>query len=442
MAFSLMFLGAASGQIYDYWMTTLGGSGAEEGNSVVADSGGNSYTFGFTAASGAGSTDFLLVKNDPNGKILWERTLGGSSDEQGYSVAIDSSDNLYVIGRTNSAGAGSFDFLFAKYNSSGVIQWQRTLGSSGLEIGHAITVDTSNNVYVTGYTSSSGAGSYDLVLAKYNSSGTIQWQRTLGGSLVEEGRALTTDSSGNVYVLGHTSSVGGGNYDMFLVKYDSSGTVQWQRVIGEDGFDSPGGVVTDSSGNVYLVGYSPDAGVAGSENLFLAKYDSSGTVQWFRQLGGTGTDRGSQISIRGSFLYVIGWTDSTGSGNFDYLMAKYNFNGSIQWQRSLGGSGSDRGQSIATDSSGNVFAFGHSQSAGAGNYDMLLMKVPDDGSLTGTYVLDGANMVYAASSLTVSADAITHGTASLTSATPSMTTATPTLTDASASLTKHLAGIG
>ena len=125
----------------------------------------------------------------------WIAALGGTFNDFGNGIAVDSSGNVYVTGKTESAGAGNTDLFIAKYDSSGTIQWQRTLGGTNGDEGYGVTVDSSGNVYVVGFTFSAGSGLQDWLIAKYNASGTIQWQRTLGGTSDEFGRAIAVDSS-------------------------------------------------------------------------------------------------------------------------------------------------------------------------------------------------------------------------------------------------------
>jgi len=438
MSFTLLGIlnAQAAGVAISYWLASLGGATDEKGRSVAIDASDNSYSFGDATSAGAGGPENFLAKRDSAGTIQWQRTLGGTGSDFARSVKVDSSGNVYVVGWTDSIGAGSSDFLLAKYNSSGTIQWQRILGGATFDRGHSVAIDSSDNLYVVGFTDSSGAGDFDFLLAKYNSSGTIQWQRTLGGTGDDRGNSVAIDSSDNVYVLGQNTSTGAGNDDFLLAKYNSSGTIQWQRVLGGSGNDRGQSVAIDSSDNVYVVGFefSTNAG-----NLLLAKYNSSGTIQWQKILGAN-DDRGQSVAIDSSDnVYVVGKTDSYPDLNF--LIAKYNSSGTIQWQRVLGGSNVEIGNSVAIDSSDTLYVLGYTESTGAGGDDFLMAKLPNDGSLTGTYVLDGVDMVYAASSLTAATSTLTAATSSLTDSSSSLTAATSTLTDASASLTSHFVEI-
>ena len=414
-----------------YWIATLGGSGEDQGYDIAVDSGGNVYITGLTDSQGAGSYDMMVAKYDTSGTIQWQRRLGGAGSDVGRGIAVDSSGNVYVGGYTASQGAGSFDFLITKYDTSGTIQWQRSLGGGSTDYGYGIAVDSSGNVYVAGQTASQGAGSNDFLITKYNTSGTIQWQRSLGGAGSEIGYGIAVDSSGNVYITGLTASQGAGSVDVLIAKYDTSGTIQWQRSLGGTSSEEGNGIAVDSSGNVYITGYTNSQG-AGDRDVLITKYNTSGTIQWQRSLGGASFDVGVSIAVDiGGNVYVTGYEGSQSAGLGDVLIAKYNTSGTIQWQRSLGGSSNDRGYGIAVDGSGNVYVTGYTSSQGAGSLDILIAKLPANGGLTGTY----GSLTYAATTLTSATTTLTSATSTLTSATTTLTSATSTLTGATTTLT-------
>ena len=169
--------------------------------------------------------------------------LGTSENQYGYGITVDSSDNIYVTGETygqldGQSNAGYSDIFLVKYNSSGAKQWTNLLGTVSTEAGYGVAADSSNNLYVTGYVgrgldgnTNSGNG-YDIFLIKYNSSGTKQWTKQLGVDNDDNGRAITIDTSDNIFITGGTSgrldNAEGysGSTDIFLVKYNSSGTIQ------------------------------------------------------------------------------------------------------------------------------------------------------------------------------------------------------------------------
>ena len=395
------------------WIATLGGTGNEYGQGVAYDSSGNVYIAAYTNSAGAGGNELLIAKYNSSGTIQWQRTLGTGTayrnDDVGRMIAVDSSGNVYVNGTTNFTG-GYDSMMIAKYNSSGTLQWQKTFGDSNTaEKGNGITVDSSGNVFVCGETTKNMT-SIGALVAKLNSSGTLQWQMTLDSSQTQTFYDVVVDSSDNVYAGGYGTISG---YQYYLVaKYNNSGTLQWQRIIGGSSTSDFGRTMTiDSSDNVYVGGVSTGGGV-GVYDSYLVKYNSSGTYQWQKSLGTSG----QQISIWATAsdssdnVYVAGGYSSS------YFFAKYNSSGTVQWQRSFGGSGSDVSYGISADGNGNVYVVGSTSSSGAGSNDILLITVPSDGSGTGTY----GSFTYAASSHT-------ENTPSHTSSDPSYTSASGTL---------------
>ncbi len=165
----------------------------------------------------------------------------------------------------------------------------KQLGTSSGDSGNSVTTDSSGNIYVTGYTGgdldgNTNSGNDDIFLVKYNSSGTKQWTKQLGTSSYDFGRGVTTDSSGNIYLTGDTvgeldGNTNSGQRDILLVKYNSSGTKQWTKQLGTSSDDFGYSVTTDLSGNIYVTGLT-EGGLDGNTNLgeediFLIKYNSS-----------------------------------------------------------------------------------------------------------------------------------------------------------------------
>lgn len=408
------------------FIATLGGSGTDAGLGIALDSSGNIYATGQTNSTGAGSVDLIITKYSNKGVIQWQRTLGGTNAEYGRGIAVDTSGNAYVVGYNLTTGNNIF---LAKYDTNGGIQWQLNLATSGRnQQGNGIAVDTSGNVYLVATASIVGEGD-NFLIAKYNSSGTLQWQRRLGGASTENGNGIAVDASANVYVTGPTNSAGAGSYDFFIAKYNTSGTIQWQRTLGDYSLDLAYGIAVDPSGNTYVTG---STNISGSTAVLTAKYDTSGTLQWQKTLTGFSVEAGYGIAVNSSGdCYLVGSTSSTGAGLEDILIAKYDTNGSLYWQRYLGGASNDRGQGIVVDTSGNFYIVGNTQSAGAGGADILIAKLPGDGSLTGTY----GSFTYGVGGLTPATPTFTSSTVSLTSATSSLTSSTTSYTDASSSLT-------
>lgn len=432
---------SAGGAGGPYWISALGSSGDDTRPEEIAlDSLLNSYAIGITSPSGSLNRGFLLVKRDLTGAIQWQRKLSGVLDDQGKGIAIDSSDNVLVVGHT-STNANVIDAQIAKYNSAGTLQWQKRIGGSSIDNAYGVSTDASDNLYIIGEQASSGAGSYDCMILKYNSSGTLQWQKSLGGTGQEDFKSVKVDSSGNSYALGTTNSAGAGGRDIILAKYDSSGTIQWQRFLGGSGSDVGYSVALDSSDNVYLTGYTNSTG-AGNYDALLAKFDSSGTLQWQKTLGSDQQEFSYAAAIdSNNNFFILAASNVAGAGYYDLEIAKFDSAGILQWQRSFSVGAQQSARSIAVDSVDDIYILGQEQNITASDYGNLTAKLPNNGSLTGTYVLNGVSIVYSASSLTVGTGTLTSSTGSLTNATSSLTSSTSTLTSATATQTSFLVEI-
>ena len=331
MLIPLGFLAASGAGGAAYYLQMLA-SQVEFSENITVDANDDFYVVGRSQYLSAGSYDLLLVKFNAAGIIQWQRVLGGASIEYGTGVTIDSSGYIVVVGYTGSTGAGGDDVLIAKYDSSGTIQWQRTLGHTGLDEGRSIATDSSDNIYLVGFTAAPGGGLFDILVAKYNSVGSLLWQKLLGLGDYEFGEGITVNSIGEIFVVGQSGSVGAGGRDAILVKYNSSGVVQWQRALGGSSNELNNEVTTDTSGNIYVTGSTASAGTV-SNALLIAKYNSSGTLQWQRILGGAVNNPGYSIALDVSNnVYVVG--DHTNT-NPQSLIAKYDSSGTIQWQRRI-----------------------------------------------------------------------------------------------------------
>ncbi|MBP8695902.1 MAG: SBBP repeat-containing protein [Syntrophobacterales bacterium] len=403
----------------------IGTASTDRGHGIAVDSGGNIYVAGYTAGhldgevnANPGTNDIFLTKYDASGARQWTRLSGtAGEDEAGWSaVAVDASGNVYVTGWTagdldGETNAGGSDIFLMKYNSSGAKQWTRLLGTTAEDAGWGVAVDGSGNIYVSGTTRGNldgethSGGTYDTFLAKYNSSGTRQWTRLLGNGTETYAYTVAVDGSGNALVAGHTrgtfdSESNAGMTDIYVAKYNSSGTRQWVRMLGSARFDYCYGVATDSSGNVYVGGsaYGDFDGYANndatwmSEDIFVAKFNSSGTKQWSVFHGGAGNDVASGLAVDSSGnAYVFGNTDAaldgfTPAGSHDLILIKYDTSGTRQWTRMLGTTAGDCARSVAVDTSGNTYMTGDTSgnldgATNSGGTDGFIVKYDTNGNL-------------------------------------------------------------
>ncbi len=328
-----------------------------------------------------------ILASPPSAKaqsdFLFDRTWGGSGDDVANAVTTNSSGSIFIVGSTHSFGTGTpgaTNVFVLNYNVAGDLGFQKTWGgSNGSDVASGVATDVAGNVYVTGYTESFGAGLTDVILLKFSSTGALLWQKTWGGSGSDEGHGVAIDSSSNIYVTGVTNSTGAGGNDFFLLKFNSAGSLQWQRTWGGANSDAGYGVAVNSS-SIYLVGSTLSFGAA-SLDVALVKFDSAGNLQWQEKWGGSSSDDARAITLDPSGnIYVSGSTHSFGAGGLDALLLKVASNGTVLWSKAWGGSNADMGEGIASAPSGNVYVAGTTQSYGAGNDDAFILETDPSGA--------------------------------------------------------------
>lgn len=399
-----------------YFIGVLRNPGRDLASTGIAyDSSGNIYVVG---TNNAASNFYIeLIKYDPSGVVVWQRQFGVSTlatPNISSGVSVDSSNNVYVSGSSYNSGL-SYETLLIKLDSSGTITWQKTLNYADLpDYGTGVTVDSSLNVYLCGQSEIPGAPAW--LVAKYGSTGTVTWQRRAYYFGNEQPNSIAVDSSGDVHAAGYSiDSSSFKSADLF--KWTSAGVLSWKKKLtGASNDDEFKGVAVDSSSNVYVCGRSQDGA---NNKIILAKYNNAGTVLWQRQLTTIGVETiGKSIALDSAAnVYICG--DSAASGINRMQIAKYDTNGVFQWQMSLGGPVGSTGQGIQIDSSNTMYVCG-STFAGGSNEEFLFAKLPSDGSMAGTYVVGGYTFTYSASSLTSAVGSLTAANSGLTSATTTL----------------------
>lgn len=329
------------------------------GNDIILDSSGNIYVAGEVLIGSY--YDAFLIKLNSSGDIEWERIWSGADDDYGSSVAIDSSDNVYLVGWTRSFGAGIRDAYIAKYNSSGYQVWNTTWGGPSTEFGLGASVDSDDNIYIVGSTMSYGKGSSDGFVAMYNSSGDQKWNTTFGGVNSDKFSDVIVDADKTIYLAGETYNFGTQLGDALVVVYNSTKHRIWNSTWGGSQQDQALGIAIDSQRNIYISGETRSFGV-GNYDCFVALYNSSYIQIWNTTWGGASNDYGNDIGLD-SFgnIYVAGETSSFGMGAQEAFIVKYN-NQRIQvWNGTWGTGGTDRGEAIAIESEDNFFLTGSCQ---------------------------------------------------------------------------------
>ncbi len=415
--------------------------GFDEALDIASDPEGNVYVAGqieFDADFGnniiltsAGKHDIFLAKYDPNGSLVWAKRAGGKGGDKIHSVALDGMGHIFCVGEfedtsywdgimKHTPGMGINDMFIAKYDTAGHAIWVRMVHgdiTGPLQTrGYGVSCDAQGNVYACGGTNGEAffegnylfttEGDYDATVIKLTPDGDFCWAKRMGGSDSDKAYGIANDNNGHVYVTGYFAGHAnfasaanlnsGGHTDAFLVKFDTSGVLQWAIAAGDTGFERGKDITININGQIVITGELQTGNFAGqmaygrgNEDMYIAAFNPDGSLGWVTPGGSEEDDMGRGVThdANGN-LYVIGDYASTGhfppftitsNGYADVFFVKYNSTGtSVDWVRSIGGPENDRGQGIGADMSGNIYACG--MFVGASAFDAI--------NLTGDSLLD------------------------------------------------------
>ena len=414
------------------WQKSLGGSGNDYANSIQQTADGGYIVAGYTSSvdgdvsGNHGGNDMWVVKLDNAGNIQWQKTLGGSGDDVATYVQQTADAGYIIAGNTFSNNGdvsgnhGNADAWVVKLDNAGNIQWQKTLGGNNNDAANSVQ-QMADGGYILGCATVSenngdvimSHGAAECWVVKLSSAGVIEWSLCLGGQSYEYARRVQQTADGGFVMGGYTLSVDGdvsgnhGNVDYWVVKLDNIMEKQWQKTLGGSGSDILASVIQTTDGGYITAGnvYSQDGDIAGSgfhgtffNDYWVVKLDSAGVLQWKKALGGSGNDLAQSIQQTADGGYIVfGYTTSNDgdvSGNHgyvDYWIVKINSSGTIQWQKTLGGTNQegynnipfevDGAHSIQQTTDSGYIVAGYSKSndgdvsGNHGNFDYWVVKL-------------------------------------------------------------------
>ena len=312
----------------------------------------------------------------------WAKTYGGADRELALSVQQTFDTGYIVAGCANSFGAGDYDFLVIKLDPSGDVEWSKTFGGTDVDYAYCVQQTFDTGYIMIGHTKSFGTSNYDILVIKSDSSGNIEWSKTYGGGSAEFGFCIQQTPDTGYIVGGYTSSFGAGGGDFLAMKLSSSGTIDWAKTYGgSTGVEYASSVQQTSDAGYIVAGVTSSFG-AGSTDFLVIKLDSGSDVEWAKTFGGTGSEDLSFIQQTYDNGYIIaGSSNSYGVDNYDFLVIKIDSSGSLKWTKTFGGSGADDAYSIQqTPDSGYIVA-GFSQPFALAGGNFAIIKLNSSGSL-------------------------------------------------------------
>ena len=408
------------------WKKTFGGSGKEAGQSITTTPDGGYVLTGTTASDDGdfegmnkGWYDIFVIKLGSRGELQWKKTFGGAGNELGHCI-VNTLDGGYVLTGLYSSTNGDFegmkrgyyDIFVVKLDSGGDVQWKKTFGGSGNDRGWSISLAPDGGCVVTGdFRSNDGdfegmnRGNSDIFVIKLGSRGDLQWKKTLGGVHAETSYAITTTPDGDCIGTGETISNSGDfmgvrrEYaDIFVTKLGPGGDVKQKMVFEGSAPELGRSIAVTPDGGCVLTGSSKVGVYPAEYDIFIIKLDSGGDVQWQKTFGGSDDDISYSITVSLDGGCVITGETNSRDGDFesvnrvwlrtDIFIIKLNAQGHLQWKRTFGGAGSNRGNCIATTHDGGYVLTGESLSKDGefvgmnkGGFDIFVLKLDAHGNL-------------------------------------------------------------
>ena len=413
--------GITSAQAPDIeWQKSLGGSDDDIASSIqqTADGGyiivGSSYSNDGDVTENQGNDDFWIVKLDDLGIIEWQNSFGGSSRDIAYSVQQTPDGGYIVAGESFSndgdvtGNQGLYDFWIIKLDDQGVLVWQKTLGGSGQDLLRSIQHTNDNGYIVAGISSSTDGdvtgnhGDFDIWVVKLNEDGNLQWQKSYGGSESDFAYSVQQTTDGGYIVAGGSYSNDGdvtgnhGDGDYWVLKLNSTGNIQWQKTLGGTNWETARSIQQTLDGGYIICGESSstDGDVTGNHEYYdfwVVKLTESGTIEWQQSYGGSALEVAYSVqqTIDGGYV-IAGYSNSTDEditanyGGKDYWVVKISAVGIIEWQRSMGGSSDEEANSIQQTLDGGYIIAGYTESNDAevsvnhGGADYWVVKLKPD----------------------------------------------------------------
>jgi len=355
------------------WNRTYGGVQDEKMYSMIQTSDGGYAMAGYTDYFGNGTHDLWLVKTDSTGDMVWNRTYGMETEYM--SSLVQTNDGGYAIAGFTRAYAGRWDSWLIETDSNGNVEWNRTYGGERDEQAYSL-VQTSDGGYAMAGSTTSPFGKENYWLVKTDSFGSMEWNKTYGGTNHDFARSVIQTSDGGYAMVGYTDSFGAGYTDVWLVKTDSAGNMQWNQTYGDSDYEYGISVVQTTDGG-YALGCSDAQIFNYIGDFWLIKTDSSGNMEWNKEYGSyLDEDLFSLIRTSDGGYAMAG--RAYPYDNFqanDFWLVKTDSSGNMKWNRTYGGEGNDWAYSLVQTSDGGYAIAGYTDSFGAGGYDFWLIKL-------------------------------------------------------------------
>lgn len=368
------------------WQRSYGGLGSEQGHGVCATTDGGAIVVGSTGSFGNGGGDIYVMALDIDGTRLWSHSYGGASVDQGWAVRSLGDGGAIVAGFTNTGQGNGYDGLLLRLDPQGEVIWQRTIGTSSWDLLYDVEALPDGFIAV-GQSFGVGDGSGDIWSVRTDAQGDTLWTRHYGTASQDEARGVRSTNDGGFLVAG-TLAVDSDTSDAVVLKYDAEGTLAWSAPVAGNGLDVGSSVAEAQDGSILLGGWSNS--FSDAQNVMISRLDASGSVQWTRVIGGAAGMQwfGREIRELPDGRIVVGaQTNEFGLGGMDFYLLFASSDGYYLAGPSFGGTDDDVCWSMDIASDGFYYLVGSTGSFGPGSSAVFVVR--SDGNVAaGPVIVD------------------------------------------------------
>lgn len=404
--FSFCFTIHGFGQLDSAFVYTYGGSNDDYARQIIATKDSGYIVVGTTSSFGVALTDIYIVKTDNNGVKEWSSRYGTPGIDWGYAIRQTFDNGYIVTGYTNQNAVTGYDIYLLKIDSSGNVEWTKTIGGPDWDFAYGIEVTPDSGFIICGKSYSYSNGGSDVYIVKTNSSGDVLWQKNYGGTNAESANGIIRDRNNNYGIIGETKSFGAGDNDVWLLKISGAGDTLWTKTYGTALSDA--GYAIDTTTNESFICNGTSYGFRAADttsDMYFFKVDSLGNQLWYRVQGeALKAEEGRVVkTLPDGNLFSGGMTESYGLGKTAYFMLRCNPNGYFLNGCAFGGTDYEEGYSVAVGKDKQIVFAGISNSYGCGLYDMYLARID-----TFTFVDDYVLGIYETCDSTISVSEINN----------------------------------
>jgi len=381
------------------WDKTFGGSSDDMGFSIIqTENGGYAIAgyaifprrekkddwrskLGYIILEKSKRQDFWIIKLDKNGNMEWDEIFGEEMTDVARSIIQTKDGGYAVVGSIWTKYVRKRDFWLIKLGENGNKEWEKTFDKDEHDIAYSIIQTKDGGYAIAGGTGKRFWGEINCWVIKLDAKGNMEWDNDFGGIGWDEIYSIIQTKDGGFIAAGNAWSKGAGRGDVYVVKLDRRGYLVWNKTFGGSDYDEARSIIQTDDGGYAVAGFTVSEDT-GDRDIWVIKLDKEGNKIWDKTPGGTSEDwANSIIQTKDRGYMVAGWTSSIGAGKTDVWIIKLNKRGDLVWDRTFGGSEDDEAHSIIQTEDGGYAVAGWTESKGAGNSDVWVIKLDENGNL-------------------------------------------------------------